>query len=283
MTTAASDLSVFVERKPGWVVELTVEAPSVDLDQALAEASRRLGARLRIPGFRPGRAPAALIERAVGWEALRNAAAEQLIPRLYSRAVEQAALDPVGDPSVTVETVEKGEPVKFTAEVTVRPVVDLGDYRSLRVEEPHTEVGEADVDAALEEVRRRFSELEEVTRPAQAGDVLRCVLVMRRGEEVLSGGEERDLELDRDRLVPGLVDALLGLEAGAVRSFPLTLPSDYQQEELRGVTVSAEARILGVRERRLPALDDELGWQRRDGGGDAGGVPAAARRGRGSR
>src|SRR5487761_158001 len=266
MTTAASDLSVFVERKPGWVVELTVEAPSVDLDQALAEASRRLGARLRIPGFRPGRAPAALIERAVGWEALRNAAAEQLIPRLYSRAVEQAALDPVGDPSVTVETVEKGEPVKITAEVTVRPVVDLGDYRSLRVEEPHTEVGEADVDAALEEVRRRFSELDEVTRPAQAGDVLRCVLVMRRGEEVLSGGEERDLELDRDRLVPGLVDAVLGLEAGAERSFPLTLPSDYQQEELRGVTVAAEVRVVGVRERRLPALDDELG--RRDGSGE---------------
>jgi trigger factor len=86
---------------------------------------------------------------------------------------------------------------------------------------------------------------------------------MRRGEEVLSGGDERDLELDRESLVPGLVDALLGLEAGSERRFPLTLPADYQQEELRGVTVEAEARIVAVRERLLPPLDDDLA--RRDG------------------
>ena len=263
MTSATSELSVFVERKPGWIVELTVEAPPEDLERALGDASRRVGARLRIPGFRPGKAPAVLVERAVGWEALRNAATEDLIPRLYARAVEQENLDPVGDPSVKVGSVERGQPVKFTAEVTVRPVVELGDYRSLRVDPPHTEVGEEDVDAALEEVRRRFSDLEEVSRPAQAGDVLRCVLVMRRAEEVLSGGEERDLELDRERLVPGLVDALIGLEAGAERRFPLMLPADYQQEELRGVTVEADARIVAVRQRILPPLDDELA--KRDG------------------
>ena len=266
MTSATTELSVFVERKPGWMVELTVEAPAAELDQALAEAGRRLGARLRIPGFRPGKAPAGLVERAVGWEPLRDAATEELIPRLYARAVEQESLDPVGDPSVKVGAVERGQPVKFTAEVAVRPVVDLGDYLSLRVEHPTTQVGDGEVDAALEQVRRRFSELNEVTRPAQAGDVLRCVLVMRRGEEVLSGGEERDLDLDRDSLVPGLVDALIGLEAGAERRFPLTLPEDYQQEELRGVTVEADARIVAVRERILPPLDDELA--KRDGSGE---------------
>jgi trigger factor len=155
--------------------------------------------------------------------------------------------------------------VKFSAEVAVRPVVDLGDHLSLRVDPRHTEVTEADVDSAVEGVRRALSDLVEVSRPAQAGDVLRCVLVMRRGEEVLSGGEERDLELDRERLIAGLVDALIGLEAGAERRFPLTLPADYQQEELRGVTVEAEARILAVRERTLPPLDDELA--KRDGNG----------------
>jgi trigger factor len=266
VTSATSGLSVFVERKPGWIVELSVEAPPEDLERALGEASRRVGARLRIPGFRPGKAPAVLVERAVGWEALRNAATEELIPDLYARAVEQENIEPVGDPSVKVGTVERGRPVTFTAEVAVRPVIDLGDYLSLRVEQRHTEVGEDDVDAALEGVRRRFSDLREVSRPAQAGDVLRCVLVMRRGEEVLSGGEERDLELDRERLVPGLVDALIGLEAGAERRFPLTLPADYQQEELRGVTVEADVRIVTVRERLLPSLDDELA--KRDGSGE---------------
>jgi trigger factor len=202
----------------------------------------------------------------VGWEALRNAAAEELIPQLYARAIDQEDLDPVGDPSVTLETVERGQPVKFTAEVTVRPVVDLADYRTLRIDRPHTEIGDSDVDSALEEVRRRFSDLAEVSRPAQAGDVLRCTLVMRRGEEVLSGGEERDLELDRERLVPGLVDALLGLTPGEERKFPLALPADYPQEELRGVTVEADTHILAIRERALPPLDDALA--QRDGSGE---------------
>ena len=89
MTTATSELSVFVERKPGWIVEFTVEAPPEELDRALEVAGRKLGARLRIPGFRPGKAPAGLVERAVGWEALRNAAAEELIPQLYARAIDQ--------------------------------------------------------------------------------------------------------------------------------------------------------------------------------------------------
>jgi trigger factor len=266
VTTAPSELSVFVERKPGWIVELTVEALPEELDRALGEAGRKLGARLRIPGFRPGKAPAGLVERAVGWEALRNAAAEELVPELYARAVEQEDLDPVGDPSVTLGKVERGQPVKFTAEVAVRPVVDLADYRSLRIDRPHTEIGDAEVASALEEVRRRFSDLAEVSRPAQAGDVLRCTLVMRRGEEVLSGGEERDLELDRERLVPGLVDALIGLTSGEERRFPLPLPADYQQEELRGVTVEADAHILAIRERVLPSLDDALA--QRDGSGE---------------
>jgi trigger factor len=263
---ATSELSVFVERKPGSIVEITVEAPPEELDRALAVAGRKLGARLRIPGFRPGKAPAGLVERAVGWEALRNAAAEELVPQLYARAVDQEDLDPVGDPSVTLGTVERGQPVKFTAEFTVRPVVDLADYRTLRIDRPHTEIGDADVDSALEEVRRRFSDLAEVSRPAQAGDVLSCTLVMRRGEEVLSGGEERDLELDRERLVPGLVDALLGLMPGEERKFPLALPADYQQEELRGVTVEADTHILAIRERTLPPLDDALA--ERDGSGE---------------
>lgn len=267
MTTASSELSVFVERKPGWVVELSVEAPPEELDRAVGEAGRRLGARVRIPGFRPGKAPTPLVERAVGWEALRREAAETLIPQLYRRALEQAGVDAVSDPDLQLGELERGKPVTFTAQVTIRPEVDLGDHRSMRVEETHTEVAEADVDAALEEVRRRFSDLEEVSRPSRAGDVLRLTLTMRRGADVLSQGEERDLELDRERLVPGLVDALLGLEPGVERSFPLTLPADYQQEELRGATVEADARITAVRERHLPPLDDELA--KRDGAGES--------------
>jgi trigger factor len=260
VTTATPEISVAVERKPGSLVELKVEAPAEELDRALQAAVRRLGNRVRIPGFRPGKAPVAVVERAIGWDALRREAVDELVPALYLRALEQAAIEPIGEPHVHVDTVERGSPVTFTAEVTVAPQVDLGDYGSLRVERKTTTVTDDQVEEALMEVRRRHSELTPVDRPAQGGDVVRSVLVMRRGDETLSNAEgaERDLELDRDRLIPGLVDGIVGLEPGSQRTFPLTLPEDYAQEELRGVTVEVDVRVVDIRERALPELDDEL-------------------------
>jgi trigger factor len=112
----------------------------------------------------------------------------------------------------------------------------------------------------VEELRRRHGELVDVDRPAQAGDVLRCSLVMRRGEEVVSGDDEkdRDLDLDRERLLPGLADALIGLTAGTERSFQLILPEDFSQEEMRDATVDVDVSVSAVRERILPPLDDNL-------------------------
>ena len=262
MTAAATvpDISVSVDHQADSRVSLRVEAPAAELDSAVAAALRRLSGRVRLPGFRPGKAPAAMVERAVGWETVRQEAVDELVPRLYARALEEAGVEPVTDPELQLEPVERGNPLVFTATVTVRPDVQLGDYRALRVDVPHTEVTEEQVDAMVAELRRRNSELRDVERPAQAGDVLRCTLVMRRDGEVLSGEEERDrdLDIDRDRLLPGLADAVIGMEAGGQRSFPLTLPEDFSREELRGQTVDVDVAVSAVRERLLPALDDAL-------------------------
>ena len=262
MTTATtpSDLSVSVERQPQSRVVLRVEAPASEFDSAVDAALRRLAGRVRLPGFRPGKAPAAMVERAVGWDAVRQEAVDALVPALYSRALDQEGLLPVEDPQLQLESVDRGQPVVFTATVTVRPDVDLGRYQDLRVEVPHTEVGDEQVEEMVEELRRRNSELKDVDRPAQAGDVLRVSLVMKRGEEVLSDAEDRDrdLDLDRERLLPGLADALIGVTAGTQRSFPLTIPDDFATEALRGATVDVDASVEAVRERILPPLDDSL-------------------------
>ena len=255
----AAELDVSLERLPGSRVAMTVEAPPAEVDAAVDAALRRLASRVRLPGFRPGKAPAALVERAVGWEAVRQEATERLLPQLYSRALAQSGVEPVDDPEVDAGELERGAALRFTATVTVKPEVDLGDYHSIRVEEERTEITDERVDETIEEVRRRHSELVDVDRPAQAGDVLRATLEMRRAEQTLSGaGEERDVELDRERLIPGLVDGLIGLAAGDRRSFPLTLPQDYDREELRGVEVTIDATVHAVRERALPPLDDDL-------------------------
>jgi trigger factor len=258
--TSQETISVDVERLPGSRVSMRVGAPAAEVDAAVEAAVRRLASRVRLPGFRPGKAPSALVERAVGWDAVRQETADRLVPDVLSRALEQAGVQPVDDPELDVGDLQRGAALTFTATVTVRPEVDLGDYTSLRVVEEPTEIDDTRVDETIEEVRRRHSELVEVTeRPSQAGDVLRATLTMRRGEEMLgTPGEERDVELDRERLVPGMVDALLGLNAGESRNFEITLPEDYSREELRGVTVTVEATVHAVRERKLPPLDDSL-------------------------
>ena len=259
--TTASELSVTTERKPGSLVELRVEAPASDVDAAVAQAIRRLGARIRIPGFRPGKAPAQIVERVVGWEPIKQEAVDALLPDMYSRALDQAEIDPVGEPDVKLGDFERGQPFSFTASVAVLPEVDLGNYLDeLRVEEEKTEITEDRVDEIIDELRKRHADLVRVEdRPVQSGDVLKATLTMRRDGEVLGGEqEERDVEVDRERLLPGLADALVGLNAGDTHTANLTLPDDYSREELRGAKVQVEVAIHEIRERHLPPLDDAL-------------------------
>lgn len=264
---AISELSVDVQRKPGSQVELRVEAPPAEVDAAINQALRRLAGRVRVPGFRPGKAPAAIVERAVGWDVVRQDTVEHLIPQLYERAIDQAGVDPVGEPQLDVATLEREQPLSFTVVVTVKPDVDLRDYQTLSVPRTTTDVTDERVDEALEEVRRRHAVLKEVDRPAQAGDVVRAVLKMRRGDEVLSGADdnERDVELDRETVIPEIVEGVIGMNAGDHREFEATLPAEYPREELRGATVTIEVTVNAVRERELPPLDDALA--QRDGHG----------------
>jgi trigger factor len=263
VTTSATtpELSVTAERKPGSLIELRIEAPAPQVEKAVNDAIRRLGGRVRIPGFRPGKAPAQIVERVLGWEAIKQEAIDGLLPRMYSDAIERENVDPVSEPEVKLGDFERGEPFSFTATVTVLPEVDLGNYtEELRVPEEKTEITDERVDEIIEELRRRHADMVLVEdRPAQHGDVLKAKLTMRRGEELISGDdEERDLEVDRERLLPGLADALIGIKAGDTKQTQITLPEDFSREELRGAAVDVEISVSEVRERHLPPLDDAL-------------------------
>ena len=252
-------LRVQVERLPGSQASLTVEVPSEVVEAAVDHALRHLARRVRLPGFRPGKAPAAFVERAVGWPSVARETLDEFVPTWYAMALREGRVEAVSDPELTFGDLEKGAPFTFTATVTATPEVDLGDYLSIRVDETTTEVDDAAVDEAIEEIRRSHAELREVSRPAQSGDVLSARMVMKRGDEVVGGAEEpRDVELDRERLLPGLADGLIGLKAGESHPIQVTLPGDYPQEEMRGVEVIVEADVLTVRERELPPLDDAL-------------------------
>jgi trigger factor len=263
------ELSVTAERKPGSLVELTVEAPAPQVDRAVADAVRRLGGRVRIPGFRPGKAPAQIVERVIGWDAIKQEAVDALLPQMYADALERENIDPVSEPEVKLGDFERSQPFSFTATVTVLPEVELGNYlEELRVPEEKTEITEDRVDEVIEELRRRHADMVLVEdRPAQHGDVLKATLTMRKGDELIGGEqEERDIEVDRERLLPGLADALIGMKAGDTKQTTITLSEDFSREELRGADVDVEISVAEVRERHLPPLDDSLA--RLDGHGE---------------
>ncbi len=254
-------LEVEVERLPAAQAKVTVTAPAELVDQAIARALTELSRRVRLPGFRPGKAPAAVVERAVGWDAVQQEATDLLLPDLYRGAVEQAQLDPVSQPTVAEADLERGQPFRFVASVLLRPEVTLGDYRQIRVPLEVKEVPEQDVDGTLEALRQRYAQLTDATdREVQAQDVVTAELTMRHGDQVIgTPNQVQTLDLQRGDLLPGMADQLLGARVGGDPiEITVTLPEDYAREELRGEMVVVTANVTGIQAKSLPELDDNL-------------------------
>jgi trigger factor len=144
--TGDKGMTVTLERKAASQVALQVEATPAEVGAAIEASLKRLATRVRIPGFRPGKAPTAMVERAVGWETVRHETVDHLVPDLYLRAVEETGVEPVGDPDLDLGELERDKPLKFTATVTVKPEVDLRDYLSIRVPMETTEITDERID-----------------------------------------------------------------------------------------------------------------------------------------
>ena len=256
-------VKVDTERKPGSQVVLSVEVDADQVTSSIDQAYTRLAPRVRIAGFRPGKAPRPMVEREIGWPALRQEALDLILPTAYNSALDEAGLDPIDVPRVEVQQFDRGQSMKFTATVSIKPEITLKDYKDISVPRPHSEVGDKEVDEALERLRARFAELHAVERPVQAGDFLTIDTHIIKSGAVLIGESETDaqLEVDKDRLIAGLADGLLGQAPGETRDIALTLPADYPKKDLAGQNVAFRITVKAIKERRLPPLDDELAKQ----------------------
>lgn len=253
-------MKVTTERIPESQVVLHVEVDEERLQGALDSAYRRLAAKTHIPGFRPGKAPRAVVERHLGEHRLLHEAIDRLVPEVYKEALEKEALEPVDYPDTELVT-EEPLVVKFT--VPVRPTVELEDYRSLRLPRAPVEVPPEQVQDQLEALRRRYATIQPVTRPIAWGDIVRAdVLGSVEGEPFV---REEDAEFrllaERPVLHDGFAQALLGREKGAEFQFEATLPEDFVDERLRGKQAHYQVRIKEVKEELLPELDDEFARQ----------------------
>jgi trigger factor len=243
-------------------VVLEVELPAAELARAVVDATRRLGERTRIPGFRPGKAPRSMIERQLGPGAVLDEAVEQLVERSYRAALqEQPEFVAIGRPTIDVVQAEEGQPLRYTARVPVRPQVKLGDYRAFPFAPDIDAVDDAKVDRVVEELRDQQATLVPVEdRGAKDDDWAVISFVGTRDGEPFEGGtvERMPVVIGQERFIPGFEEHLVGLRAGDATEFEITFPLDYHQAALQGATAHFRVTLRELREKVLPVADDSF-------------------------
>jgi trigger factor len=237
-------------------VRISVEVPFAELEPDFQRAYKELAKQVRLPGFRPGKAPAKLLEARLGRAAITEQVINEALPSRYGQAVADSEVHPLGQPDIDVTNKEYGEDLAFTAEVDVRPEITLPDLSALAVSVDPIEVAEDDVDAELQSLRARFGSLKEVDRPVADGDVVTIDLSATvDGEDVPNArGEGMSHEVGSGRLIAGLDDALVGLSIDESRVFTAQLATG----EHAGQDAQVTATVRSIKERELPEPDDEF-------------------------
>lgn len=234
-------------------LDLTIQLGPERTAQALQRAARLVSKKARIPGFRPGKAPYATLLRMFGKEGLLNEILDDLGQEVYKEVLDAKEFEPYGQAALEDVTFD---PVSFKLVVPLRPTVELGDYSDLRVAAPAAEVGEADVDAVLEQARAARMTLETVDRPAAFGDTVLVDIKGTVGENTIMDNHDWELTLRSESgWLPGFDEAFVGLSAGDEKSFELTYPED-SASRYKGQVASFQATVKAVKAKVLPEVTD---------------------------
>jgi trigger factor len=243
-------------------VRLTVEVPFEELKPSLDAAYKKINQQITVPGFRKGKVPARIIDQRFGRGVVLEEAVNDALPRFYQQAVEETEVDVIGQPDIDglegIESLAEGKDaeLKFTAEVDIRPEVELPDFESIEVTVDPVEVSDEDIDKSVEQLRDRFATTKSVERAAQAGDVVVVDLEAKVGDEVPEDGTATGVsyEIGSGQLIDGIDEAVTGLKADETKTFTTTLKGGSQAGRDAEVTV----RVTAVQEKELPELDDEF-------------------------
>lgn len=237
-------------------VKLTVEVPFEELEPSLKAAYKKVAQQVRVPGFRPGKVPARIIEQRFGRAVVLEETLNDALPKLYGQAVDETDVFPVSRPEIEVTKIEDGKEVEFTAEVDVRPAFDIPDYEGIEVTVPSAEVTDEDIDAQLNALRERFATLTGVDRPAQARDFVVMDLSASIDGEKLEEQAASDVsyEVGAGSVLQGLDDNLVGMSAGDEKVFTTRLVGGEHADQEAEVKI----KVKSVKEKVLPELDDEF-------------------------
>ncbi|MFC9634751.1 trigger factor [Streptomyces mirabilis] len=237
-------------------VRLTVEVPFEELKDSLDAAYKKINQQVTVKGFRKGKIPARIIDQRFGRGAVLEEAVNDALPKFYTEAVNEAELNVLGQPEVDITELKDGETLNFTAEVDVRPTIEIPDYSGIEVEVDAVEVADEDVEKAVEELRERFASTSPVERAAQDGDVVTIDLEAKVDGEVLEDGVASDVSytIGSGELLDGIDEAVKGLEAGGEATFA----SELKGGSAAGKEAEVTVKVTQVAARELPELDDDF-------------------------
>lgn len=236
-------------------VKLEVEVPFAELEANIQSAYKRIGGQVTIPGFRKGKVPPTIIDQRVGRPVVLEEAVNEALPKLYTDAIRENELQPLGQPEVDVAEFGDGKDLKFTAEMSVRPPIELPEWAALEVQVDDAEVTDETIDERLASLQSRFGTLVGVDRVAAEGDFVQIDLNATDKGESVEGGQATGVsyQIGTGGLIEGLDDAVTGLSAGDSTTFKSTLVGTHDGQE-----VDIAVTVTAVKEQELPDLDDEF-------------------------
>jgi len=241
--------------------KLSFEVIWDDVKRELDSIYKKVGRSAKIKGFRPGKAPRAVLEAHYA-ESVKEEAISNLVTKNYAEAVEKNTIDAVAQPAVDQKGITEGENLLFSVTVEVSPVLDPHDYTGIELEKEKLSIKKADVDERLTQIRQTYATLEDVTddRALADGDFALIDFEGKLDGEARKelAAEDHTLEIGSKSFVPGFEDQLIGMKKGEAKDITVTFPEDYGAKDIAGKEVSFSVTIKGIREKVLPALDEEF-------------------------
>jgi len=252
-------MSQILNKEDGKVV-IAFSATKEEFAKGLDQAFKRAVKRVNAPGFRKGKLPRAVFNKMYGEEALFQDAVDFVLPAAYTKAIDELEVSPLAMPDIDVKEISKEEGVKFEAVVTVKPNVELGEYKNLGLEKDSVEVTDADVEERLDSLLSRQAEWQIKEGESKKGDIVVIDFKGFIGDEAFEGGEAKgyELELGSGSFIPGFEEQLEGKVAPVDTEVNVTFPENYQVADLAGKEAKFEVTVHDVKEKVLPELTDEF-------------------------
>ncbi len=254
-------MQVKVENAGKNIVQLEIEVDAEKFEQGLQKSFAKNAKKFNIPGFRRGKAPRYMVEKFYGDQVLYEDAINEVCPEAYDQAVEENDIHPVDRPEIDIKQIGKGQALIFTARVTVRPEVELGEYKGVEVKKASAMVTDEDVEKEISKELEKNSRLITIEdRPAASGDTVTIDFEGFVDGVAFEGGKGNDynLVLGSGTFIPGFEDQLTGVSKGEEKDVNVTFPEDYNSKDLAGKPALFKVTVKEIKVKELPKLDDEF-------------------------